>query len=297
MRSLLMYELANDELKVSIAKKGAELSSIIDKKTGCEYVWTANPQYWNRHAPILFPLVGSVWNGEYHVDGALYKLGQHGFARDREFDFIGIEGNKASFKLSSNDETKALFPFDFVLKVVYELNGKVLRVHWIVENPSDKTLYFQVGGHPGFNYPDFKPEDEIHGYFKMNTNHLNYKLIGSKGCLDVDHSYTFDAGNDGYYPINPHLFDKDALVIENSQVTSITLCDKEKKPYITMKYDAPVTGIWSPTNKNAPFVCIEPWYGRCDRVEFKGDYSQKDWINKLDAHKVFETSYTIEVEY
>lgn len=290
-----MIEFGNDLLKLEISKAGAELCSVVNKKTGQEYMWTADKQFWARHAPILFPIVGSVWNGEYHSDSKTYKLGQHGFARDSEFEYLGTEGNKATFKLASNEKTKGLFPYDFILKVVYELTGNVIRIHWIVENPTNGTIYFQVGAHPGFNYVDFHPEDKVKGYFKMNTNELKYKLIGSKGCLNVEKEYVLKA-EDGFYPITADMFDHDALVVEEGQITSISLCDKQKKPYITMNFDAPVTGLWSPTKKNAPFVCIEPWYGRCDRENFTDDFSKKDHVNKLEAGKTFHTSYTIEID-
>ena len=95
---------------------------------------------------------------------------------------------------------------------------------------------------------------------------------------------------------NTYTFDKDALILEGSQVRRVTLYNKEKAPYLSLHFDAPVVGLWSPPAKNAPFVCIEPWYGRCDKAHYTGEYKDKDWVQHLQPEEVFKGKYTIEIE-
>ena len=78
-----MKELSNDKISIQIADHGAELISICANET--EYLWQADPQFWGRHSPVLFPIVGRVWNNTYRHEGKTYSLGQHGFARDMDF--------------------------------------------------------------------------------------------------------------------------------------------------------------------------------------------------------------------
>ena len=145
--------LENEALKVTINSFGAELASIRGKATDTEYLWNADAKFWKRTAPVLFPFVGSLKNKEYHYEGKTYSMGQHGFARDMEFAVDVQTATEAWFSLQSNEETKAKFPLEFILKIGYELEGKELKVIWQVENPDTKTLYFSIGGHPAFMCP------------------------------------------------------------------------------------------------------------------------------------------------
>ena len=100
---------------------------------------------------------------------------------------------------------------------------------------------------------------------------------------------------DGLLPLDVHTFDIDTFIVENSQISQVDLFDKEKRPYLSLHFNAPVVGLWSPPTKNAPFVCIEPWYGRCDRVNYTGEFKDRDWVNHLEAGESFEASYTITI--
>lgn len=290
-----MIELANDQLILHIQEKGAEMCSLVKRDNNQEYVWKGDPQYWKRHAPVLFPIVGSVWNGEYRIDERTYHLSQHGFARDNDFEVIETTPQKAVFQLKSSEDTLKVYPYEFSLKITYELKDNTLRITWRVDNPSDETVYFQIGAHPAFNYPDFNVFDAVRGFLKADKDELVYKLLGEKGCLHPEKSYTLHS-EDGLFAIRHYLFDNDALVIENNQTKSISLLTKEKKPYLTVRFDAPVVGLWSPAGKKAPFMCIEPWYGRCDAENYTGDFRQKEWMNSLEPHQTFEHSYTITIE-
>ncbi len=291
-----MKTLSNAYLTIRVSGKGAELCSLFSHETQSEYLWQADPAYWKRHSPVLFPIVGSVWENQYHYQGQTYYLSQHGFARDREFGLILETAHELRYRLVSDEETRKVYPFDFCLEIGYRLEGKRLEVIWNVKNPAQEKLFFQIGAHPAFYYPDFHTQDRIHGYFGFDrTEDLHYILISEKGCADPATSYPLVLDSNGRLPIDIHTFDKDALILENSQLRTVSLYDPRGNLRLSLHFDAPVAGLWSPPGKNAPFVCIEPWYGRCDRAGFDGEFDRKDWIQALGAGEEFQASYTIEI--
>lgn len=289
-----MNIIQNDKLKISIKDIGAELTSIFNKANNREYLWTGNPKYWSGQSPLLFPFIGNNWNMKYKYEGKEYSIDKHGWARFKQFEVVNKTSDQVTFKLTSNDETKKSYPFDFSLNVSYTLKDWQLKVDWKVSNPSNKSMFFQIGGHPGFNYVDFKEEDKVKGYFQTNCNKVLFKLVGAQGCLNVDKVYTLESP-DGIFELRPEMFDNDAYVIQDTPIEWLQLLDKNKKPYVKMDYKFPVTGIWTPAGKNAPFVCIEPWYGCCDRQYYDGDLAHKDYINELKGNQDFDASYTISI--
>lgn len=293
-----MENLSNGTLSVEVSGHGAELCSI--RKNGIEYLWQADPEYWKRHSPVLFPIVGSLWNGVYRYGGKEYAMSQHGFARDMDFSLTGKSANDVWYRLEADEATLKKFPFRFVLEIGYRLEDNKIHVLWRVHNADSKTMYYQIGAHPAFCYPDFSPSAELKGYFSFGKagasvcNDLEYILIKEKGCADPAAVYRRRL-EEGKLPIDTHIFDKDALILENGTVNRVTLHAPSGKPWLSLTFDAPEVGLWSPPFRNAPFVCIEPWYGRCDRADFTGEISERDWIQSLEAGETSEKSYTIEI--
>ena len=268
-----MVRLANEHLTVEVSSHGAELCSIRGNASGQEYLWQADPTYWKRHSPVLFPIVGSVWENQYRHADKSYPLSQHGFARDMDFELVSQSETEVLFRLESNEETLAKYPFPFRLEIGYQLIHNQVKVLWSVYNPASTDMYFQIGAHPAFYYPDYMPETTECGYFSFDrTDNLSYILISEKGCVSLQ-TYPLNL-QDGLLPLDTHTFDHDALILENGQVNEVRLLDKNKQAYLALRFSAPVVGLWSPPAKNAPFVCIEPWYGRCDRAHYTGEYKR-----------------------
>lgn len=289
-----MKTISNKQLTIQVSPHGAELCSIV--ANGKEYLWQADPAFWKRHSPVLFPIVGSVWENEYRNEGIPYTLTQHGFARDMEFTLVSEKENEVHYRLISNEETLQKYPFPFCLEIGYRIQGKQIEVIWKVKNTGDKEMYFQIGAHPAFYWPEFDANSLERGFFGFDRKDgLKYILISEKGCADPSVEYSLELA-DGLLPLDTHTFDKDALILENGQVRKVTLFNKEKRAYLSLHFNAPVVGLWSPPAKNAPFVCIEPWYGRCDRAHYTGEYKDKDWIQHLQPDEIFQGGYTIEIE-
>lgn len=288
-----MKKLSNTQLTIEVSSHGAELCSL--KHNGKEYLWQADPAFWKRHSPVLFPIVGGVWENTYRHDGITYPLSQHGFARDMEFELIQESETELRYRLCASEETRKKYPFDFCLEIGYRIEGNSVEVLWKVTNPGKETLPFQIGAHPAFFFPDYAPETSERGYFGFDrTDNLEYILITEKGCADPSTSYPLPL-TDGLLPLDIHTFDRDALILENHQVERVTLYDNNKKPCLSLHFTAPLVGLWSPPGKNAPFVCIEPWYGRCDRAHYTGTFEEKDWMQHLTPGESFEASYRIEI--
>ena len=216
-------------------------------------------------------------------------MNQHGFARDRDFELVESDECSATYILKSDEDTLLIYPFEFTLTIKYTIIGSTIRVNWIVKNQGDKTMSFAIGAHPGFNL--MKGEN----YFKFdNAGKISYNLIDETGLYDASRVGCLET-DEGYVKIEHEMFDNDALIIENRQAKEVSLCDGEKKPYVTVKFSSPLFGIWTPPKKNAPFMCIEPWYGRCDRNDFAGDISERDYENNIQAGESFEAEYEIEL--
>ncbi len=290
--------IQNDKISAAIDLHGAELTSLKKQGSDEELIWTADKEYWGRHAPMLFPIVGKVWNGEYRVGDKIYRLPQHGFARDLNFTVLCQDTDSVVMALESNEDTLKVYPYKFRIEASYKLDDNTLTVEWRIKNPGQETMYFQIGAHPGFNYRDFDKNDFIHGYFRLTQAEepVNRLIIGQ---LTPDGYRSENAGmieldSDAMLPLTPGLFSRDALVLEEYQIDQVILYDKDCTPYIAVETkDAPVWGLWSPPAKNAPFVCIEPWMGRCDCQGYEGDISGRDYINKLEPGKSAAFAYRI----
>lgn len=290
----MAVKLENEFLCVEIAEMGAEVTRIYDKTEDNEILWEGNPVYWKRHSPVLFPNVGKTYKNRVLINGTQYPTSQHGFARDNVFTCIEVANEKASFMFRSSEETKEVYPFDFELHINYKLNKKELTVEWQVKNCGDETMYFTIGGHPAFRFA--KPEETKADYVLKvpGKEKLEYVLIDiSCGCANVDEVHTLQL-NEETYPLSDELFAKDALVVDNGQIEEAWLCHKDGTPYVGVRSAGfPNYGIWSV--EGAPFVCLEPWMGRCDNVGFNAELSEKPNVNKVEAGEKFIKDYTIVV--
>lgn len=287
-----MIELANEYLTVTIAEMGAELQSIKDADER-EYLWQAGEE-WPRRSPLLFPLVCSVENDTYYVDGKPYHLPRHGFARDMEFTLIAQGPTKATFALHESEATLEVYPYRFNLAVSYRLDGNVLHVVWHVENTDDREIHFQIGGHPAFLAPGCESGKPLRGVIALDNRD---KLQSLKSYADGSHEMTeIEAEvNEGLMAFNDAFFRNDSVKIHRSQTHQAALLNEDGSPAVTVDYKCPVIAFWSPQGKNAPFVCIEPWYGLGDPRGYQGEFKDKPLMNHLQPGSSFMSEYTITI--
>lgn len=294
-----MIELKNKRLQIAIEDRGAQLCSLKDLDKGRELLWSGDPKYWKYHAPVLFPFVGNMNEKKYRYKGVTYPIGQHGFAREKDFRFVESSETEAVFVLEDSEETRAIYPFAFRFRITHRLTEEGVRIKWDVTNPSGKEpLYFSVGAHPAFRVPPDKNslKSDCFVYFG-GVNELTYitpHLEKSVALYDQVRTLKLE---DGYLGIRDHLFDIDTFIFEGSQITRASLCGPDKVPYVTVECDGfPWFGLWSPSDE-APFVCLEPWYGRLDNYDFTGELPQKTGILCLLPGEQFHAEYSIIVNH
>ena len=405
-----MKTLKNTALTLNISLHGAELTSIRDS-FGREFLWQADPAFWKRHSPVLFPIVGSLWDKHFRVNGREYEMGQHGFARDMDFRLVSEREDEMWFELKSSPETLAKFPYKFTLRIGYRLEANKIHVMWEVSGDDSQTMWFQIGAHPAFYLPRFvyggsaacasdssrhsDPESgapnlaassaassctsgsEVlvlksssqgsgcvfsdgsasgsgaagsgadsdsgfsvsgldagscdsgldsaigsasglvaagsgadsdfgrasRGCFRLYgrgaegvvpLESFRYIKVSEKQCTDISDVQELDTPG-GVMPLDDHTFDIGAYIIGDSQVCRVDLVSTTGLRCVSLEFDTPLVGLWAPSAKDVPFVCIEPWYGRCDRVGFTGEFSERDCVNSLSPGQVFRASYTITV--
>lgn len=289
------YKINNQFLEVTVATKGAELQSVKDLNSKQEYLWQADPKIWGRHAPVLFPFVGRLKDDQYEYDGHTYPMGQHGFARDKEFMIADQSEDSITLSLKADSETLKIYPFDFELRVTYSLLNNLLKEEFEVINNDTKEMIFGIGGHPGFNLPvgdGIKKEDY---YFEILPLKDRIRVPLKAPYLDWN-GRTLSTLNTPI-TISDDLFKNDALVYElRGNENKVTIRNDKNNYHINVwTGDAPFVGVWSQYPNTADYVCIEPWWGIADTLDSDGKLEDKRGMNRLAAganwHDGFEIAF------
>lgn len=287
-----MIQIENDLLKASFLTKGAELRSLVSIGSGKEWMWNADPRFWGKTSPILFPIVGGLRDNTYQFEGVNYQLPRHGFARDMEFEIRSLQADRVVFGLVSSDESRKIYPFDFYLEVSYTLKGAELKVEYLVKNVSERELYFSLGAHPAFAidvddakaFTDyalvFEDDDELH----LHPLHNNL-LQKATDRLPLEHRKL---------NLSYSLFENDALVMTDMQSKKIKITNKKDDQEMSFCFtNFPYFGIWSAHNAN--FVCLEPWAGIADFEDHDGDLSKKFGINVLQPGGMWQAEWFVAI--
>lgn len=283
----MTISLRNNFCTVSINTKGAELFSFKNIKTNTEFIWEGNPEFWGKHSPVLFPIVGALKNDSYQYNGETYHLSRHGFARDFEFEVIQSNSDFASFLLKSDTETLAKYPFEFEFQMDYQLNAKKLTITYVVRNKSDVQMPLSLGAHPAFALPNGLENYslELEQQEVLITHELENNLFSGKTRkISLQNKQL---------PLSYSLFEKDALVFKTIESKKIRLKDNQHSVLEIDFEDFSSLGIW--TVQNAPFICLEPWIGFADDASSKGNLFEKPNSQILEPNAVFRASFSISI--
>ena len=287
-----MHQLENDYLQVSVNSLGAELQKLYRKDTGLDYLWSGDPAFWGKFSPMLFPIVGTLRDNHYHYRGTGYSLPRHGFAREKSFTLTQASLTTLEFTLQDDESTRVVYPFRFVLRLTYTLEGHRLRVAYTVLNPDEQPLYFSIGAHPAFAVP-LEQERSYHDYqLRFNQPETTGRWALQDGLL-LNHAEPF-LDQSSIIPLHPDLFARDAIVLKGLASDTISLRSAFSDHGWTFGFaDWPHLGIWAA--KGAPFVCIEPWQGHADPVNHDGDITRKPGIVHLDPMDSWQRDWWIDV--
>ena len=297
-----LFTLENDELLVTVARRGAELTRIYDKKADREVLWCAEPSVWNRHAPVLFPFVGKCYEGAYVHDGKEYGMTPHGFARDMDFEPLLCDMDECWFRLKDTPETYEKYPFHFEVEIGHRLEGRTIEVMWKVTNTDSGEMLFMMGGHPAFQVPEGKSIYDFTFEFNRRgcregqfTDCLHYLAPNAKGYEKEELQGDLKL-SEGRVPLTKGFFDTAlTYMFDEAQVSSVSLM-VDGSPYVTLECsDFPYLGIWT-MEATHPFVCLEPWYGICASDGYKGELKDRRGIISLPGWENWQKSYRIRVE-
>ena len=283
--------LQNNFLTVEIATFGAEIKSILDNQNN-EWMWNANPNFWGKTSPILFPIVGSLKNNTFIYKGENYSLSRHGFARDMEFDAEQVSKTKAIFTLKANEKTLVNYPFYFELNVIYELQNKQLVCIYEVANVGNEIMYFSIGGHPAFALgKDATDFENFYLEFNNDTSLNRLKLVDG---LISENKEIINLNNQ-QLPLHYDLFKEDAMVFRDLKSNVITIKNTKNENKLTLKFDDFTHfGIW--TVQNAPFICLEPWFGMADLQNHNQHIEDKEGMIALAPQQVFTESWKVSID-
>lgn len=288
-----MYEISSDTLSVKISDAGAELQSIFLKEAAIEYMWNADPAFWSKKSPVLFPIVGGLKNNSYTYLGETYHLPRHGFAREKIFTPKNHTANSIRFDLASSEETLKLYPFHFLFSIIYTVTENRLSVQYLVHNTDETTLYFSVGAHPAFAIPLLKGNSYTDYYLSFNKKESLVKWpLSPEGLIKKEPVRLLESAES--LALAKELFYGDALVFKQLRSDTISIRNHQNNHGLSVSFPGfPYMGIWSA--KNADFVCIEPWCGIADSVDTTGELVLKEGINALLPGEIFDRSWQIEV--
>ena len=286
----MKISLENEHLRLTFAKKGAELQQISGRDSGIEYLWSGDPNFWGKFSPVLFPIIGALKNNSYLFEGKTYELSRHGFARDMYFEYQKFSEHEIVFTLNSTDETLKNYPFEFKLCLKYRLINATLYCTYEVTNTGKKDLLFSIGGHPAFAVPLNNEGIYTDYYLQFNKDeeltyhHILDNLISEKTSTIVL--------NEGKLPLKHELFYDDALVFKNLKSDCITLKNTNTNKGLEFQFnDFPYFGIWAA--KDANFICLEPWCGIADSVNHNQILEAKEGIVKLALNTKFERTWGV----
>ena len=281
----MFYKAENNNFTLQVKEMGAELNSLKSKKTDIEYIWCGNDEIWYGQSPILFPIIGRLLDDKYRLDGKEYTMPKHGIVRKKPFKLIESTENSLTFVQTDDEDSLKMYPYHFELKVKFQITDKGLEVTHTVTNSDEKVMYYSFGAHPAFNceigdYLEFSEEENLLTE-RIDSNSI---LIEEKFPVEID---------DKKLVLTKDLFNDDALILSDYKTKSISIKSNNHNRVIKFNFDSPILGIWA--KPNAPYVCIEPWWGINDNYDKKSDISEKRGIMALKPKESKSFTWSVEI--
>lgn len=284
------FTLRNDKVTATVAAVGAELCSLKNAQ-GLELLWQAG-EVWPRHSPLLFPIVGRLKHDQLRHAGKVYPMTQHGFVRDRAFDWLQREPACCRLAVADNVETRTHYPFAFRLTVAYTLKDADLEVTLEIANTGDEMLPASIGGHPAFNWPLLPGLAKGDYALEFSRDEPMPIRRLKDGLLRAKPEPTPISGN--RLALSERLFDDDAVIMDRPASTSVRFA-ADRGPSIDIGWEGfHELGIWSKPG-GAPFLCIEPWCGFASPSDFDGEFTDKPGVMHIARGESRTLKYRIRI--
>lgn len=273
-----LISISSGALTARINPLGAELTSLTDA-AGAEYMTDADPAFWTGHAPLLFPIIGSLVDDSYRLGGETYHLPRHGFARRSHFEVLAVEEDFVAFGLADSEETRAVYPFAFRLRMAFRVTGERLHMAATVTNAGEGAMPFSLGYHPAFAWPlPGGAAKEAHRIVFAQEEPAPIRRVDAvSGALLPEKQATPVKGRE--LALSPALFEDDAVIWDEMASRALSY-GADGGAWLDIAYpDTPFLGLWQVPG--AHYLCIEPWAGHADPEGFAGDFTQKPGIETL----------------
>jgi galactose mutarotase-like enzyme len=289
----LVYTIENEFYTVQIQGTGAELCSFYSKKTGTEYMWSANPKVWASHAPVLFPIIGCLKDGFCYIDNKSYVIPKHGIVRNNNDLIVDKKDRQTvSFSLSHSTESLKIYPYLFEFEVCFHLEGNRLLIeHTIVNKDHLNTLFFSLGGHPAFKCPFHDGESYSDYYVEFDNIENDFSCeVDCNGLIGDGSNKLLD--NTDFLSLSPSMFSNDALIFKNLRSKRVFLKSHLHNVSLELAFpDFDYLAFWA--KPNAAFICIEPWLGISDSVISNQQFIEKEGIQKLEPSSTKKYEFSI----
>ncbi len=292
-----IYTIENENLKLTVSSVGAEMISLVDKKRDLEYLKGLGGDFWQRCAPLLFPINGRLWENTTLVNGKKYEMGTHGLAKLYDFALESISDTEMTLTMKDEPDTyKSAYPFNFKLCVTFSLENNALKTFVKVKNTGDGNMPYSLGLHPAFKIPFTADEEFTDYYVEFSEESAPNTWVLSPRYYIVHETAPYALENGKKIPLYHEMFDGDAIFLQDIPASA---CLKSKKSDICIKFDYngfPYVGLWHTPMTKAPFVCFEPWTGRPDYDGEITELAEKEDMILLASGEEKEHEFVITIQ-
>ena len=286
----MRINLSRGPLEAAVRTRGGELVSL--RRDGTEYIWGGDPSFWSGQNPVLFPIVGSLKNGQVDINGRTFEMDRHGFARRSEFTVVDRGGDFAVLELRESPETLARYPFPFALRVRHQLLEDGFSTAFTVENTGDVPMPFCVGAHTAFCCP-LAAGERFEDYCLTfdRPEDAATLLLTPEGLLRSGASEPMLQG--GVLPLDYEVFRRlDTVIFQGLQSRAVSLTRRDTGRGVRMDFSQfPMVAFW--TKPGAPFLCLEPWQGCAACEDETGRFQDKPWAVTLAPGERKTLAYTV----
>lgn len=253
--------LSNEAFSAKIAKKGAELKSLVRLSDNQEFIWQGDPKYWEDSAPMLFPICGRLNGNRYIHNGQAYEMFIHGFLPTLEPVEVRAKQSAVDLIFRENDTTLSQYPFHFELTVHFELTACGLSCATTVCNRGNETMYYSIGAHPGFALPLRKGSTLEDHYLRFpEAQKTQTAVINNDGLFTGElPDYTLEANNE--IRLSEKQFEIDGIFLRGVGGITELHCDGADSFLRVVCPESDLVGTWKEYGADAKFLCLEPWCG------------------------------------
>ncbi|PDT01747.1 aldose epimerase [Rhizobium chutanense] len=281
--------IGNPDLTVDVSSLGAEMQALTSGD-GRSWLWSGDAAFWSGRSPILFPIVGKAPDDKVAIDGTVYPMAQHGFARRSEFVLAASSTTMCRYELAASEATRAVYPFDFLLVVEHAVEGRALTVSAEVTNRDQKTMPFGLGFHSAFVWPLPGASGRAHTITLDNQGEPELVRLAGGLINPTPLPSPFQAGR---LVLDHTMFEQDAMIFPQGAGEGLRY-SAEGGPTLQFRFEnLPNLALW--TKPGAPFLCVEPWHGTAAQAGASSELSERPSTTLLAPGATVRFAFTVEI--